>query len=61
MLCDCINIAKNSYDTGATQVIASFLKRPFQGGKSIASGILVADLRDGFCVCYLTTMTFFDV
>ena len=54
VLCDCISLAKNSYDTGATQVIASFLKRPFQGGKSIASGILVADLRE-LCASSLAT------
>ena len=39
MLCDRISLAKNSYNAGAAQVIVSFLKRPFQGGKFIASGI----------------------
>ena len=39
MLCDRISLAKNSYNAGAAQVIVSFLKRLFQGGKSIASKI----------------------
>jgi hypothetical protein len=54
VLCNCISLAKNSYNAGAAQVIVSFLKRPFQGGKSIASGILVADLRE-VCASSLAT------
>ena len=54
VLCNCISLAKNSYNAGAAQVIVSFLKRPFQEGKSIASGILVADLRE-VCASSLAT------
>ena len=46
VLCDRIRLSDKSFSDEAADIIASFLKEPFMGGRSIASGILYAELDD---------------
>lgn len=46
VLCDRIRLSDKTYTAEAAAVVASFLKQPFDGGQSIASGIVEADLSD---------------
>ena len=46
MLCNWIRLSDKSFSDEAADVIATFLKEPFMGGRSIASGILYAELDD---------------
>ena len=46
VLCDRIRLSDKSFSDEAADVIATFLKEPFMGGRSIASGILYAELDD---------------
>mmetsp|Transcript_9839 Transcript_9839/g.14694 ORF Transcript_9839/g.14694 Transcript_9839/m.14694 type:complete len:480 (-) Transcript_9839:38-1477(-) len=46
VLCDRIRLSDKSFSDEAADIIAAFLKEPFMGGRSIASGILYAELDD---------------
>jgi Ran GTPase-activating protein 1 len=46
VLCNRINLLDKSYNEEAAAVVASFLKEPFHGGRSIASEIIEANLSD---------------
>lgn len=46
VLCDRISLTDKSYTPEAAQIIANFLRDPFQGGSPIAFGIVEADLSD---------------
>jgi Ran GTPase-activating protein 1 len=46
VLCDRIRLSDKSFSDEAAEIIAAFLKEPFMGGRSIASGILYAELDD---------------
>ena len=45
-MCNWIRLSDKSFSDEAADVIATFLKEPFMGGRSIASGILYAELDD---------------
>ena len=45
-LCDRISLSDKSYTSEAAEVVASFLREPFEGGPSIARGIAEADISD---------------
>jgi hypothetical protein len=42
VLCDCINLLDKSFNAEAAAVVVLFLEQPFNGGRSIASGIIKA-------------------
>lgn len=46
VLCDRISLTDKSYTPEAAEIIANFLREPFQGGVPIAFGIVEADLTD---------------
>jgi Ran GTPase-activating protein 1 len=45
-LCDRISLTDKSYTPEAAEIIANFLREPFQGGVPIAFGIVEANLKD---------------
>lgn len=46
VLCDSIRLSDKSFSDEAAEIVAKFLREPFMGGRSIASGILFAELDD---------------
>ena len=46
ILCDRISLSGKSYSPEASNIIAAFLSGPFEGGRSLSSGILDAQLGD---------------
>jgi Ran GTPase-activating protein 1 len=46
VLCDRISLTDKSYTPEAAEIIANFLREPFQGGVPIAFGIVEANLKD---------------
>ncbi|KAL7448870.1 hypothetical protein ACHAWC_000989, partial [Mediolabrus comicus] len=46
VLCDSIRLSDKSFSDEAAEIVAAFLREPFMGGRSIASGILFAELDD---------------
>lgn len=46
VLCDRISLTDKSYTPEAAEIIAAFIREPFEGGSPIAFGIVEADLSD---------------
>jgi len=46
VLCDSIRLSDKSFSDEAAEIVAAFLREPFMGGRSIASGILFVEFDD---------------